>query len=162
MVQICTKIFYKEVTIMSNEKKFNLKKVFTMWLKESQKQTVYLSGVSATGVNLIGFVNGKKENPKEPDIEIYVQGRQGEKERVKYCNLWVNVSESGIKYISGKVGNERLVGFFNEGSEVGSKKPYFTVYFSVDKKVEAEQQVGPEALQDGITSASASTSKVPF
>lgn len=118
---------------MSNEKKFNLKEVFTMWLKESANGTVYLSGKSATGTNLVGFVNSKKDEPNQPDMNIMVQKKEGG-ENEKYCNLWVNISESGIKYISGKIGNDRLVGFFREGTEPGSKKPYFTVYFSQDNK----------------------------
>ena len=128
---------------MSNEKKFNLKEVFTMWLRESANGTVYLSGKSATGTNLVGFVNSKKEEPKQPDMDIYVQSEKG-KDKEKYCSLWVNVSESGIKYISGKLEDQRLVGFFRDGYETGSKKPYFSVYISEDKpKEQPKAEVKP-------------------
>lgn len=124
---------------MSNNKKIELKEVFTMWLKESAKGTIYLSGKSATGTKLVGFVNSKKDEPNQPDMNIMVQKGEGEKNE-KYCNLWVNVSESGIKYISGKIGNDRIVGFFREGAELGSKKPFFTVYFSQDNQEKPESK----------------------
>ena len=120
------------------KKEFKMTQVFAMWLKESKDGLKYLSGKTEDGQFLTGFFNGKKQNPKEPDVRIYFSGEQGEKLK-EYTSLWVNVSKNDKKYLSGKVGEMRVVGFINDKVEAGGKRPYFSVYES-DSTPEAKQE----------------------
>lgn len=125
------------------EKKFEMKPVFAMWLKESKKGSKYLSGKLEDGTWVRGFFNGKKSNPKEPDVRIYKQTEGGDLEKTEYTSLWVNVSKAGKKYLSGKVDGKKVVGFIIEKAEVNGKRPYFSVYWS-----EAEPKEKQETMKE--------------
>ena len=112
------------------EKKFEMKEKFAMWLKKNEKGTQFLSGRTPDGLRLIGFFNGKKKNPKEPDVRIYEVDKDGKRKDEELCSLWVNVSKNDKKYLSGKIGDMRIVGFINEKAEPNGKIPYFFVYES--------------------------------
>lgn len=112
------------------KKEFNMKEVFTMWLKKNEKGTQYLSGKTPDGLRLVGFFNGKKKNPKEPDVRIYEVDKDGKLSEKELTSLWVNVSKKDKKYLSGKVGDMRVVGFINTKAEANGKRPYFSVYES--------------------------------
>lgn len=141
-------------------KEFNLTPVLTMWCKKGNKGVKYLSGKTEDGVYLKGFFNGKKKNPKEPDIRIYTDVK-GELSKDEFISLWVNVSKGGKNYISGKLGDEWVTGFFNSKAEVNSKKPYFTVYFShSDDKNENVEALNP-GVPDGVEEI-VSDDELPF
>ena len=53
------------------KKEFNMKQIFVMWIRKGDNGKQYVSGVDAAGERLVGFFNGKKKNPKEPDLRIY-------------------------------------------------------------------------------------------
>lgn len=108
---------------------FTMKQVFAMWLKKSKSGKQYFSGKSADGKYLVGFLNGKKKNPKEPDVRIYEQVKEGEEQK-EYCSLWMNVSKNEKKYLSGKVGDVKVVGFINQKATADGKQPYFSIYES--------------------------------
>ena len=132
----------KEVKQMekSNKKEFKLQECLVMWLKKSNMSGNYLSGkMGETG--LIGFINGKKKNPKEPDIRIFKRDVEGNREKEEFLSLWVNVGKNDRKYVTGKLGEKRLVGWFNARATAGGKVPYLNVYFSDDQKPEQETEV---------------------
>lgn len=118
----------------ASKKEFNLTPVLTMWCyKGKAKGSVkYLSGKTDSDkpVKLKGFFNGKKKNPKEPDIRIYTEIEKGVLSKEEFISLWVKVSKGGKKYISGKLGDKWVTGFFNSRAEINGIIPYFTVYYS--------------------------------
>lgn len=126
----------------ASKKEFNLTPVLTMWIYKGKNNVKYLSGKTEedTPVKLKGFFNGKKKNPKEPDIRIYKQIDKGLIEKDEYLSLWVKVSKGGKKYLSGKLGDKWVTGFFNSKAEIGGIYPYFSIYFS-DSKEESKSEV---------------------
>ena len=110
-----------------------LEEAFVLWIHESKGGNDYLSGNTPTtneGVtlNLVGFFNTKKKNPKEPDIRVYSQDDNGETDK-EVCSLWEYTSKSGSKYLSGKTDDdEGIVAFYNEIDE-NSKIPYIRAYY---------------------------------
>ena len=125
---------------MSEQKKeFNMNEVATLWIKKGKTGTKYLTGKAKDGRRLVGFINGKKGNPKEPDIRLYVQSNEGKSED-DFMSLWVQVSKGGTKYLSGRLDGKWCSGFFNKKCEVDGKTPYFTIY-------EQEQQTKSETKE---------------
>ncbi len=119
------------------KKEFTMKEVFTMWLKSTKDgKNTYLSGQTPAKERLVGFINSYKKNPKEPDIRIYKVDAEGKAEKEEYTSLWVNVSKNGKKYISGKIGDIRVVGFISAKGGVDTKIPYFSIYESEEKAAE--------------------------
>lgn len=141
----------KEVT-KKEERKNDLKEAFVLWINKSKKDegTKYLSGYhfdkeKEEQTDLIGFFNTNKKNPNEPDIRIYLKDEEEHKEEV--ASLWSNVSEKGVKYLTGKTNeNEKLIGFFNK--EKINQRPDIRVYFKEeDKKQEmVKEEVKEEDL----------------
>lgn len=129
---------------MSDKKEFTMVEEFTMWLKAG-KGGQYLSGKTPDGTTLIGFINGKKKNPKEPDMRIYKRDKDGKAEKEEFTSLWVNESKNGKKYLTGKLGDKRIVGFIYEGVKPDGKKPYFSVYES-DSTPKPQEQVKAEDI----------------
>ena len=127
-------------------KEFNLTPVLTMWIYKGKNGVKYLSGKTENGEKLKGFFNGKKKNPKEPDIRIYKQLDKGVLSKEEFISLWVKVSKGGKKYISGKLGDEWVTGFFNSKAEIGGIIPYLNVYFS-ESKEETKSDV-PEGVEE--------------
>ena len=133
----------------AGKKEFNLTPVLTMWIYKGKNGVKYLSGITDedTPVKLKGFFNGKKKNPKEPDIRIYKQLDKGVLEKDEFISLWVKVSKGGKKYLSGKLGDKWVTGFFNSKAEIGGIIPYFTIYFSDSEKAEEKTDV-PEGFEE--------------
>ena len=135
--------------MVKQKKEFNMKQVMTLWLKKSKSGMQYLSGIYVYDENagndgkvyVTGFINGKKKNPKEPDIRIY-QNVQGEKCDDDYIiiSLWCNVSRSGKKYFTGKIDDMKFVGFINSNATVDSKIPYITLYESNSEPPKKEEK----------------------
>ena len=124
---------------MSEQKKeFKMEQVFAMWKQKSKSGQEYFTGKAFGKKKLVGFYNGKKKNPKEPDIRIYGVDKEGKADKEEFISLWVNVSKNGKKYLTGKLNDKKVVGFINEkGNE---KAPYFSCYYSesAPKKVETD------------------------
>ena len=131
------------------KKEFNMKQVMTLWLKKSNSGMLYLSGIYVFDENaendgkmyVTGFINGKKKNPKEPDIRIY-QNEPGEKCNDDYIitSLWCNASKAGKKYFTGKIDNMKVVGFIISNATAGSKIPYITLYESNSEPPKKEEK----------------------
>jgi hypothetical protein len=130
----------------ASKKEFNLTPVLTMWIYKGKNGVKYLSGKTEDGTKLKGFFNGKKKNPKEPDIRIYKQLDKGVLEKDEFISLWVKLSKGGKKYISGKLGDKWVTGFFNSKAEIGGIIPYLNVYFS-ESKEETKSDV-PEGVEE--------------
>jgi hypothetical protein len=131
-------------------KEFNLTPVLTMWIYKGKNDVKYLSGKTPDGVKLKGFFNGKKKNPKEPDIRIYTQLDKGVLSKDEFISLWVKVSKGGKKYISGKLGDKWVTGFFNAKAEIGGIIPYINVYFSNnDEKTDNVEALKPD-VPEGV------------
>ena len=128
---------------MSEQKKeFNMNEVATMWIKKGKSGTNYLTGKAKDGRNLVGFINSMKKNPKEPDIRLLVQKKDGKSEE-EFMSLWVQVSKGGTKYLSGRLNDMWCSGFFRKGCEVDGKKPYFTIYEQTEGKAAKKEEALP-------------------
>ena len=139
---------------MSTENKINLKKALTMWLKKGQKGS-YLTGVpEGAKDHLFGRINKDKKNLKYPDIRIAITTKDdsGKTLYQDVCSLWVNTSESGIKYCSGTYEGKRVVGFFVASAKPDGNIPYLNVYFSEElpkgeeKKAAVKSVVNEDAI----------------
>lgn len=124
------------------------KAIITLWKNKSKDgKKTYLSNKA-----FIGFYNTKKQNPKEPDLQIYAKGENGKAEKEETAVLWCNVSKDGkTKYLSGylKKTKEKLTGFINNKAD--DKIPYVNIYLSEElgksnKKVTKEDVVADEDL----------------
>lgn len=134
----------KTKTKATEKKEFKMEQVFAMWKHTSKKTgSTYYSGKMGNE-NIIAFPVAKKKNPKEPDFRVYKVDGDGKAEKESFCSLWINVSEkSGKQYLSGKVGEKRVVGFANDVKK-HPKVPYFSVYYSLER--EEFQEIKPEDL----------------
>lgn len=132
---------------------FKMSEVLAMWKYKSTNGRPYFSGSgrmeAGTEGKYIGFYNGKKKNPKEPDIRIYRRNDEG-LEKDEFLSLWCNVSEkTGKKYLTGRLGDRRVVGFINEKSD--GKRSYFSVYFSEEKASDGSvKEKKPDPVQEPI------------
>lgn len=120
-----------------NEKKetkreeFNLTEAFVLWKNKAKSGSDYLSGYeSKNKVKLVGYFNGKKENPKQPDVRVYALDAEG-KQDIEVASLWDNVSEKGTRYLTGMTNDkEKLVGWYSK--EEDEKRPFIRVYYKED------------------------------
>lgn len=128
----------KKTTAKATKKEFNLQQAFTLWIYKGKNGGKYLSGTTEDrDTKLTAFFNNEKQNPKEPDIRVYIRDDAGNLSKEEYCSLWCNVSEATEKkYLSGKIDDVRVVGFFNSKAKIGENIPYINVYFSEDEKEE--------------------------
>lgn len=124
----------------NNENK--MERVFSMWKNQSKSGVTYYSG-KHDDKNLVGYINGKKKNPNEPDIRIFAKDEDGnfykdsEGRDVEYLALWQNKSKKGTMYLTGKFKGKRVVGF--KPNSKSDKAPAFALYFSDEpKKPETE------------------------
>lgn len=142
----------KNAEVKNEKKEFKLERAMVFWIKASKEGSrKYLSGKTEAGVNLVGFFNLEKQNPKEPDIKCYVSGENKELSKEAYISLWCNASDAGKKYVSGSLNGKRVIGFFNSKAQVNGKIPYLNVYFSEDKpenKVETKEPEFEEVAPD--------------
>lgn len=120
----------KEKEIKKEETK--LEEAFVLWKHESKSGVAYLSGNTpadkGASLQLLGYFNNKKKNPKEPDVRIYTLDEEGKQDK-EVCSLWESTSKSGNKYLSGSTDEkESIVAFYNELDE-NSKIPYIRAYY---------------------------------
>lgn len=117
----------KEKEIKKEETK--LEEAFVLWKHESKNGLVYLSGNTPENkLQLIGYFNKKKVNPKQPDVRIYNLDEEGKQDK-EICSLWESVSKNGNKYLSGSTDeDEKIVAFYNELDE-NPKIPYIRAYY---------------------------------
>ena len=73
-------------------KKEGLKGCITLWIQKGKNGKEYLSGTAYDGTKVVGFYNSNKENPKEPDIRVYVD-TEGKKTET-LVSLWENISKN--------------------------------------------------------------------
>ena len=126
----------------TQKKEFTMVQAFALWQREAKSGRKYFSGKDENGNNLVGFYNTKKKNPKEPDLRIYLQDDEHKGE--VYVSMWMNVSKGGNKYLSGKMGDNRIVGFVNEK---GGKRPYIAAYYSEDAEPQKVQAPKHEKIE---------------
>ena len=131
---------------VGDKKEFTMNQVFAMWSKKSKNGSTFFTGQNESGNRLVGFFNGKKQNPKEPDVRIYKVDQEGKAEKEAYCSLWLNVSKNEKNYLTGKVDGVRVVGFINSNQEPGDKRPYFSVYES--QQVEKDDSKPSEPVSE--------------
>ena len=112
------------------ERKFDLTEAFVLWEKTSKAGRKYLSGKTSEELDfleLVGFYNTNKKNPKEPDIRIYdidSEGNQGN----EVCSLWENISKNENRYLTGTTNdNEKIIAFYTK--EVINGRPYIKAYY---------------------------------
>ena len=119
----------KEIEKEKEETK--LEEAFVLWKHESKNGNTYLSGNTPADkgvLQLIGYFNTKKKNPKEPDVRVYNLDKDGNQDK-EICSLWENTSKNGNKYLSGTTDeNEKIIAFYNELEE-NSKIPYIRAYY---------------------------------
>lgn len=123
----------------SNKKEFTMEQVFAMWINKAKSGMTYFTG-KAGDVKLVGYTNGKKKNPKEPDVRIYTVDGEGKLSEETYLSLWVNVSKNGKKYLSGKLNDKKVVGWFNDKATPEGKLPYFSIYYSNGEPQKKEEE----------------------
>lgn len=131
----------------SNKKEFTMEQVFAMWINKAKSGMTYFTG-KIGDTKLVGYTNGKKKNPKEPDIRIYTVDADHNISKEEYISLWVNVSKNNKKYLSGKLNDKKVVGWFNDKATVEGKIPYFTVYYSDGEPQKPEEFTEPKADAD--------------
>ena len=111
------------------ERKFDLTEAFVLWEKTSKAGRKYLSGKTSEELDfleLVGYYNTNKKNPKEPDIRIYVSDEDGEQE---VCSLWENISKNETRYLTGTTNeNEKIIAFYNNVEEYPNR-PYIRAYY---------------------------------
>lgn len=112
-------------------KQFTMYPVFALWKHQSKTGKTYFSGKRDDNAQkLTAFFNTNKKNPKEPDLRVYNVEPNGDLSKEEYVSMWCNVAKSGKKYLTGKLGDRRIVGFINENAE--GNRPYVSVYWSED------------------------------
>ena len=112
------------------KKEFNLLEAFVLWESTSKAGRKYLTGRTSEQkdyLELVGFYNTNKKNPKEPDIRIYVTDKEGNQEEV--CTLWENISKNETRYLTGTTNeNEKIIAFYNNVEE-HPNRPYIRAYY---------------------------------
>lgn len=119
--------------------------VFALWKKTAKDGKPYFTGKTELGQDLTAFFNGNKKNPKEPDLRVYTRDAEGNLSKEPYISMWCNVSKSQRKYLSGKIGDKRVVGFINDNA--GGKRPYISVYLSED---DAQDKIPTEPKHEEV------------
>lgn len=117
------------------KREFTLKEFFVLWKHESKKNgnTYYTGKITSDDYefsSLVAFQNSKKKNPKEPDLRIYLVDEKGNKDNDVFVSLWMNATDNGKQYFSGKFNDQRIVGFISKNTE--NNRPAIRVYFSDD------------------------------
>lgn len=139
----------KKEQVTEQATKTTLEQVFAMWKQTAKSGKSYFTG-KYKGDELRGFYNSNKKNPNEPDVKIYTV-KDGELSKEPILVLWCNATDSGKKYLSGKIADSRVVGFINEKANAENKQPYFSVYYSEDKPNEEKPEEKPEEKTEGKT-----------
>ena len=111
---------------------FKMEQVCALWKQTSKSGNEYFSGKLEHGTKVNGFYNTDKKNPKEPDLRIYPVGEDKKMAKEPVISMWVNVSKTKSKYLTGKLGEKRVVGFISKSEN--EKAPYLNIYFSTEKE----------------------------
>ena len=130
-------------TATKETKEYKMKQVFALWKSESKAGTTYFEG-KYEGDAIRGFYNTQKKNPNEPDLRVYALDGEGKLCKEELLSLWCNATESGKKYLSGKFGGKRVVGFINTKATAENKQPYISIYWSEDR---VEQETKKEEVK---------------
>ena len=126
-----------KVAVKKEEKqeRKEMKEVFVLWKNTGKSGLEYLSGNAGkdagdlAGAAVSGFFNSKKENPKQPDIKLYIKGEDNK--NVEVAALWERITKNEKRILTGMTNEkEALVGFY--GKEENEKAPYIKVYFQED------------------------------
>jgi len=131
--------------VEQTKKEFTMEQVFAMWIEQSKKGGKYFTGKCDKGY-LKGFYNTNKQNPKEPDIRIYLTDEKGNLQKEEYLSLWCKLSKNNKKFLSGKLDGKWVVGFINEKATEENKQPYFSVYYSDAMKEDKKEEVKQDEL----------------
>lgn len=121
----------------NKKQEFVAKDIFALWKRTSKNGDTYFSGKTSKDngeMQLRGFFNTNKKNPKEPDLRVYVVTSKGELSKEPLISMWCNVSKNSKKYLTGKIEDKRVVAFIND--KANEKQPYVVAYYSEDKKQE--------------------------
>lgn len=133
-------------TVKKTENK--LEQVFAMWKHTSKKKLVYFAGKTKDGQELRGFYNTDKKNLKEPDLRIYRVDGDGNLDKETFLSLWCNASDTGKKYLTGKLEEKRVVGFINEKADSKNKQPYLSIYWSDENGTKTEKKPTKQAKKE--------------
>ena len=111
--------------------KIALQEAFVLWKVKSKSGIDYLSGNLKLNekdeIKIIGYFNGEKKNPNEPDIRVYSLDPEGKQDK-EICSLWEHLSKNENRYLTGTSDEkEKLVAFYNNDKE--SNKPYIRCYY---------------------------------
>lgn len=123
-----------KVAVKKEEKqeRKEMKEVFVLWKNTAKSGLEYLSGNAGkdagdlAGASVSGFFNTKKENPKEPDVRLYIKDENNK--NVEVAALWEKITKNDKRILTGQTNEkEALVGFYNK--EEKENQPYIKVYF---------------------------------
>lgn len=118
-------------------KEFAMKQVFALWKNTSKEGKTYFSGKYGE-IEVRGFYNGKKQNPKEPDLRIYAIDGNKNLSKDALVSLWCNVSKNDKKYLTGKLDGKKVIGFINAKANGENKMPYISLYWSEEQEQKEE------------------------
>lgn len=144
--------------------------IAVLWRNTSKDgKTSYFKGFTGerlpdpNHLSLVGFYNSKKSNPKEPDLRISVDNKEG---NIPFASLWVKESKGGNRYLTGKLdeaftpagSDGYIIAFINSNPE--SKAPYLKIYLQADLDKEKKEESKPEAKAE--TPKKPVKEKLPF
>lgn len=117
--------------IKERENETSLQEGFVLWKVKSKSGIDYLSGnlkiKENEYVRIIGYFNGEKKNPNEPDIRIFSLDPEGNQDK-EICSLWEHLSKNDVRYLTGiSDENEKVVAFYNKDKE--NNRPYIRCYY---------------------------------
>lgn len=118
----------KEKTVVErgSENREQLRECFVLWKKVSKNNVEYLNGyLKEKNINIVGFFNTNKKNPKEPDIRIYCENEE-DKTNIEICSLWDNVSKNNNRYLAGVTNEDEKIIAFYDGE---NNRPYIKAYY---------------------------------
>lgn len=110
-----------------------LEEAFVLWRNEAKSGASYLKGHTPgdNKLQIVGYFNSKKRNPKEPDIRVYSLDSEGKQDK-EVCSMWENVSKNGNQYLTGSTDdNEKIIAFY-DNLDMKSNKPYIRAYYKQD------------------------------
>ena len=147
---------------MSTATKTNQKnQVFALWKRMSKEGKTYFTG-KYEEAEVRAFYNSKKQNPKEPDMRIYVLDANKNLSKDELSSLWCNVSKSGKKYLTGKLNGKRVVGFINVNATAENKQPYISLYWSEEKEQEEQKKASSKKSTKTKKEEPETTDDLPF
>lgn len=132
-----------------NERK-ELKECLSLWKKKSQSGKSYFKGKTVEGKHVIAFYNMDKKNPKEPDLRICYMNSEGKAEYETFVSLWCNATDSGTKYLSGKISGIRVVGFFTKSEALVKHEnlPYIKLYWADSEGAEHSSKAKEKEFEE--------------